>query len=104
MKSRQDLLVYILVLLGYNRGNLFALYNFFAILDFLILTAAKRSTAITRQLLAFARRQTIAPKVLDLNEAIGNLLNMVRRLIGEDIDLAWSPGREVLDEEKGSTC
>jgi signal transduction histidine kinase/CheY-like chemotaxis protein len=60
-----------------------------------ILKAANRSTGITRQLLAFARRQTIAPKVLDLNEAIGNLLSMVRRLIGEDIDLAWSPGAKV---------
>jgi len=60
-----------------------------------ILTAAKRSTDITRQLLAFARKQTIAPKVLDLNDFIGNILKMVQRLIGEDIDLAWMPGTEV---------
>jgi signal transduction histidine kinase len=60
-----------------------------------ILTAAKRSTGITRQLLAFARRQTIAPKVLDLNDTIGNMIKMLRRLIGEDIDLAWLPGAEV---------
>ncbi len=60
-----------------------------------ILTAAKRSTDITRQLLAFARRQTIAPKVLDLNDTIGSLLKMIRRLIGEDIDLAWLPGANV---------
>jgi len=60
-----------------------------------ILTAAKRSTDITRQLLAFARKQTIAPEVLDLNDSIGDLLKMLRRLIGEDIDLAWLPGIEV---------
>ena len=56
-----------------------------------ILTAAKRSIDITRQLLAFARKQTIAPKVLDLNEALEAMLNMLRQLIGEDIDLAWHP-------------
>lgn len=61
-----------------------------------ILAAAKRSTNITRQLLAFARKQVIAPKVLDLKEIIENMLKMLRRLIGEDIDLAWLPGAEVL--------
>ncbi len=60
-----------------------------------ILTAAKRSTDITRQLLAFARKQTIAPKILDLNNTIGSLLKMLRRLIGENIDLAWLPGEEL---------
>ena len=60
-----------------------------------IFTAAKRSTDITRQLLAFARQQTIAPKVLDLNDTLGSMLKMLRRLIGEDIDLAWLPGAEV---------
>jgi two-component system cell cycle sensor histidine kinase/response regulator CckA len=56
-----------------------------------ILNAAKRSAAITRQLLAFARKQTIAPKVLDVNETVEGMLKMLRRLIGEDIDLAWMP-------------
>lgn len=60
-----------------------------------IFTAAKRSTDLTRQLLAFARQQTIAPKVLDLNDTIESMLKMLRRLIGEDIDLAWLPGSEV---------
>ncbi|MBI9084848.1 MAG: PAS domain S-box protein [Desulfobacterales bacterium] len=60
-----------------------------------ILTAANRSTNITRQLLAFARQQTIAPKVLDLNGTIETMLKMLRRLIGEDINLAWRPGVEV---------
>lgn len=53
--------------------------------------AAQRSTDLTRQLLAFARKQTIAPKVLDLNETIDGMLKILRRLIGEDIDLVWMP-------------
>jgi PAS domain S-box-containing protein len=53
--------------------------------------AAKRSTDLTRQLLAFARKQTIAPKVLDINETIEGILKMLRRLIGENIELAWLP-------------
>lgn len=56
-----------------------------------ILSAARRSTDITRQLLAFARRQTVVPKVLNLNETLEAMLNMLRQLIGEDIDLAWLP-------------
>ncbi|MCF8109790.1 MAG: PAS domain S-box protein, partial [Desulfohalobiaceae bacterium] len=54
--------------------------------------AALRSTEVVRQLLAFARKQTIAPKVLDLNATIEEMLKMLRRLIGEDIDLSWQPG------------
>jgi two-component system sensor histidine kinase EvgS len=57
-----------------------------------ILSAARRATDITRQLLAFARGQTAAPRVLDLNESVEATLKMLRRLIGEDIDLAWRPG------------
>ncbi len=53
--------------------------------------AAQRSADLTRQLLAFARQQTIAPKVLDLNDAITQMLKMLRRLIGEGIDLDWRP-------------
>ena len=56
-----------------------------------ILRAAERSAGLTRQLLAFARRQTIAPKVLDLNDTVEGMLKMLRRLIGEDIDLTWHP-------------
>ncbi len=60
-----------------------------------ILSAARRSTDITRQLLAFARKQTIDPKVLDLNDTLESMLKMVRRLIGEDIELVWQPGTGV---------
>ncbi len=57
-----------------------------------ILNAARRSADITRQLLAFARRQTIHPDVIDLNETVEAMLKMLRRLIGEDIELFWRPG------------
>ena len=60
-----------------------------------ILAAARRAMEITRQLLAFARRQPIAPKLLDINDTVEHMLNMLRRLIGEDIDLTWHPGRHV---------
>ena len=60
-----------------------------------ILSAAKHSADITRQLLAFSRKQTIAPKVLNLNDTIESMLRMLRRLIGEDIDLAWLPGANI---------
>lgn len=56
-----------------------------------IRNAAERSANLTRQLLAFARKQTIAPKVLDLNETVSEMLKMLQRLIGEDIHLTWQP-------------
>ena len=58
-----------------------------------ILAAARRSTDLTRQLLAFARTQPVAPKVLDLNETVSGMLRMLRRLVGENLSLAWSPTR-----------
>ncbi len=56
-----------------------------------IYSAGRRSADITRQLLAFARKQTIAPRALDLNDTVEGMLKMLRRIIGEDIDLAWLP-------------
>ncbi|MGK2905998.1 MAG: PAS domain S-box protein [Desulfuromonadales bacterium] len=53
--------------------------------------AATRSADLTRQLLTFARKQVIAPKVLDLNDAVGGTLKMLQRLIGENIQLSWIP-------------
>ena len=49
--------------------------------------AAERATALTRQLLAFGRRQVLQPQVLDLNEVVANMGRMLQRLIGEDIQL-----------------
>lgn len=56
-----------------------------------IRNAARRSADLTRQLLAFARKQTIVPKVLDLNASIEGMLKILRRLIGEGIELVWRP-------------
>ncbi|WP_020677553.1 PAS domain S-box protein [Geopsychrobacter electrodiphilus] len=53
--------------------------------------AAKRSADLTRQLLTFARKQTITPKILDLNDTVAGTLKMLQRLIGENIRLSWSP-------------
>jgi two-component system, cell cycle sensor histidine kinase and response regulator CckA len=53
--------------------------------------AATRSTSLTRQLLTFARKQSVIPKVLDLNATIEGMLSMLRRLIGENISLGWIP-------------
>gem|GEM_PF-1453742 len=52
---------------------------------------ANRSADLTRQLLGFARKQPSNPQVLDLNETTNETLKMVRRLIGEDIELVWKP-------------
>jgi PAS domain S-box-containing protein len=60
-----------------------------------ILKAGQHSADLTRQLLAFARKQTAIPKIMDLNETISAMLKMLRRLIGEDIDLHWVPGLDL---------
>ena len=60
-----------------------------------IASDAQRSAELTRQLLAFARKQAIAPRALDLNDTVTSTLKMLRRLIGEDIDLNWQPGADV---------
>jgi PAS domain S-box-containing protein len=60
-----------------------------------ILTAGKQSANIVRQLLAFASQQAIAPVQLDLNDIISSMLKMLQRLIGENIDLTWHPGKNL---------
>ncbi|MFH1569995.1 MAG: PAS domain S-box protein, partial [Gemmatimonadota bacterium] len=57
--------------------------------------AARRSADLTRQLLAFARRQTVTPQVLDLNQTVSGMHQMLQRLIGEDVELAWLPGADL---------
>jgi len=60
-----------------------------------IMNSAKRSADLTRQLLTFARKQVIMPELLNLNDTISGMLNMLRRLIGENIKLTWRPGANI---------
>ena len=60
-----------------------------------IYKAAERSAVLTRQLLAFARKQTIAPRVIDLNQTVGGMIAMLRRLIGENVQLVWKPSADL---------
>lgn len=53
--------------------------------------AAERSADLTRQLLAFARKQLISPNMLDLNEIVAGMLKLLQRLIGENIQILWHP-------------
>ncbi|GEM_PF-2326240 len=57
-----------------------------------ILKAAEHSAKLTRQLLAFARKQPIIPKVLDLNETLGGMMSLLNRLIGDQNEILWEPG------------
>ena len=57
--------------------------------------SAQRSADLTRQLLAFARKQAVSPRVLDLNDTVGDMLKMLRRLIGENIRLVWNPATDL---------
>ncbi len=56
-----------------------------------ILNAATRSAHLTRQLLAFARKQPVMPLVLELNAMVETMLAVLRRLIGENITIVWIP-------------
>ena len=53
--------------------------------------ASQRASSLTRQLLAFSRKQMLAPKILDLNEVVTENLKLLTRVIGEDIDLVMVP-------------
>jgi len=57
--------------------------------------AGEKSAELTQQLLAFARKQTIEPKVLDLNEIVSGMIKMLQRLIGENTQLTWQPANNL---------
>jgi hypothetical protein len=60
--------------------------------------ASQRAAGLTRQLLAFSRKQVLQPRVVNLNSLLGNLLKMLERLIGEDVDVLLT-----LDPDLGAT-
>ena len=60
-----------------------------------IANAAGRASSLTRQLLAFSRKQMLAPKILDLNAVVAENLKMLTRMIGEDIDLVMAPAADL---------
>ncbi len=60
-----------------------------------IQNAAERSADLVHQLLAFARRQTAKPVYLNINNTVENMMKMLHRLIGEDIDLDWIPDTDL---------
>jgi PAS domain S-box-containing protein len=60
-----------------------------------VANAAERATSLTRQLLAFSRKQMVAPKVVDLNSVVTENVKMLTRLIGEDIELVMVPAVDI---------
>jgi two-component system cell cycle sensor histidine kinase/response regulator CckA len=60
-----------------------------------IMKAGERAATLTRQLLAFSRRQVLQPRIVNLNDLVGGLDTMLRRLIGEDVDLRFAPARDL---------
>lgn len=85
------------VILGHTQLSLMTISSNNALFSGLkeIDKAARRSAELTQQLLAFARKQPISPKMLDLNETITGLLKILQRLISEGIDLSWTPGHNL---------
>ncbi len=85
------------VILGYGEELLHALRPTDPLREYAqeILQAGKRSAELTRQLLAFSRRQRLQPEMLDLNLVVKNIEKVLRRIIGEDIELATLLSRDL---------
>jgi len=60
-----------------------------------IASASERASSLTRQLLAFSRKQMLAPRIVNLNDIATENLKMLTRMIGEDVDLVLTPGRDL---------
>lgn len=57
--------------------------------------AARHSAQLTMQLMAFARKQTLLPEVLNMNTTISHMLKMIKNMVGEDIEVEWKPGHDL---------
>ncbi len=57
--------------------------------------AAERAAGLTRQLLAFSRKQVLQPRILDLNDSVSGMTQMVSRIVGENIEVAFLPGSKL---------
>ena len=81
------------VILGYAQMALSKVDQGMQIHDFLqqIIDAAQRSSAMTRKLLGFARKQPVVPQIIDLNETVAGMLKVLQRMIGEEVQLIWQP-------------
>ena len=77
------------VILGYNEMVREQVKDNSAALEYAgeVLRASERASSLTNQLLAFSRRQVAVPRIVDLNELVGNIDRLLRRIIGEDIQL-----------------
>jgi PAS domain S-box-containing protein len=60
-----------------------------------IASASERASSLTRQLLAFSRKQMLAPRIMNLNDIATENLKMLTRMIGEDVDLVLTPGKDL---------
>ena len=60
-----------------------------------ILQAGERAAVLTRQLLAFSRKQVMDPAIVDLNAVVGNLEKMLKRLLGEDVDFSTAMAEDI---------
>ena len=85
------------VILGYSEILLLQSYDQSSVYDQLrsIQSAANRSSDLTHQLLAFARRQSTAPLAVDLSEALPRLLRLMRRVVSEEIRIEWNPADDL---------
>lgn len=60
-----------------------------------IKVTAEKSADLTKQMLAFASKQTIEPRSIDINNLISGMMNMIRRLVQEEIELIWKPAKDI---------
>jgi PAS domain S-box-containing protein len=85
------------IILGYSQilGDGLATGTRLADSNAQIKSAAERAAGITRQLLAFSRKQVLSPRVINLNDIVLNLDSLLRRLIGEDIEVMTAPANDL---------